>query len=109
LSFIGKIAEEILNEIRATLRGYVRETEDALKKHTRKLLVTVIILGVLAAVVTVLLGSAAVFILIGSVEYLEASMPAWEAWDVVGLTSAVVGGLLLLVVMVIIRKELRPR
>jgi amino acid transporter len=107
LSFVKKIAEEILNEIRATLREYAHETEAALKKRLRKILTIGIIVGVLTTLVVSLLGSAVLFILIGSLKYLETSMPAWKAWDIMGLTSGVIGGVLFLVLIVIIRKQLR--
>jgi di/tricarboxylate transporter len=107
LSFVQRIAEEVLKEIKAILREYLYETEAALKKRLRKILITGIIIGVLMTLVISLLGSAVIFILIGWLKYLETSMPAWEAWGIVGLTSGVVGGLLFLVLITFIRRQLR--
>jgi glycopeptide antibiotics resistance protein len=36
-------------------------------------------------------------------------MPAWKAWDIMDLTSGVIGGLLFLVLFIIIRKQLRTK
>jgi flagellar biogenesis protein FliO len=34
-------------------------------------------------------------------------MPAWMAWDIMGIASGMIGALLLLVLFIIIRKQLR--
>jgi hypothetical protein len=57
--------------------------------------------------VIALIGSASIFVLIGSLKYLSTFMPAWKAWYIVGLISGVMGVLLLLVLYIIIRKQLR--
>jgi len=106
LSFVGKIADEIVHEIRAIIREYVHETEAALKKRLRKVLIIGTVISTLLALVITLLGSAAIFFLIGSLRYLERSMPAWEAWDIIGLISGVIAGLLLLVLVLFVRKQL---
>ena len=51
-------------------------------------------------------GSAALFILIGSLRYLETFMPAWQAWLIMGATSAVVAAALFVALFLIIRKQL---
>ncbi len=107
MSFVSKITDAIVHEIKAILREYVHETEAALKKRLRKLLMIGTVISILLALVITLLGSAAVFILIGSVRYLERSMPAWEAWDIVGIISAVIAGLLLSVLFTFMRKQLK--
>jgi len=106
LSFVSKITDAIVHEIKTILREYVHETEAALKKRVRKVLSIGIVISILLALVITLLGSAAVFILIGSLRYLERSMPAWEAWDIIGLISGVIAGLLLLVLVLFVRKQL---
>jgi hypothetical protein len=40
-------------------------------------------------------------------KYLSTFMPAWMAWDIMGLTSGIIGALLLLVLFIIIRNQLR--
>jgi hypothetical protein len=92
LSFVREIIDALLNEIKAVLRAYLHETEAALKKRLQRLLITGIIVSVLLALVIALIGSASIFILIGSLKYLSIFMPAWKAWDIMGLTSGVIGG-----------------
>jgi len=70
-----------------------------------------LIIGIISTVVFVLvtsfIGSASLFLLIGQLECLRTFMPAREAWDVMGITSGVIGGLLILVLVIIIRNQLR--
>jgi di/tricarboxylate transporter len=107
LSSLKEVIYILLNELKAILREYLRETETALKKRLQKLLITGINVSILLALVILLIGSAALFLLIGSLKYLSTFMPAWQAWTIMGLTSGVVGGLLFLVLFIIIRKQLR--
>jgi di/tricarboxylate transporter len=109
LTFIREIIDGLVKEIKGILREYVHETEAALKKRLQKLLITGIIVSVLVALVISLIGSAALFLLIGQLKYLSTMMPVWEAWDVMGLTSGVIGIVLLVVVFVVIRKQLRTK
>jgi di/tricarboxylate transporter len=109
LTLVREIIDTLLNEIKAVLREYVHETEAALKKRLKRILITGIIGSVLLALVISLLGSASLFLLIGQLKYLSTFMPAWEAWDIMGLTSGVLGALLLLVLFIIIRKQLRTK
>jgi len=97
----------VLNEAKSALREYMHETEDAIKKRIKKMLIYGIITSVLVALITSFLGSASLFILIGSLKNLERSMPAWEAWYVMGITSGIIGGVLILVLFLIIRKQLK--
>jgi phosphotransferase system glucose/maltose/N-acetylglucosamine-specific IIC component len=53
-----------------------------------------------------LAGSATLFILIGSLRYLETSMPAWQAWLVIGATSAIAAAALFIALALIIKKQL---
>ncbi len=107
MSIIRKITDALLNETKTVLREYVHETEAALKKRLRRLLITGIVVSVLTSLVISLLGSASIFMLIGSLKYLSTFMPEWQAWDIMGLTSGVLGGLLFLALIIIIRKQLR--
>ena len=106
MAFIREIIDALLKEIKAALREYVHETEAALKKRLQRILLTGIVVSVLLALAVLLIGSAALFLLIGQLKYLSTFMPAWKAWDVMGLTSGVIGALLLLVLFIFIRKQL---
>jgi len=109
LPLLREIIDELLKEVKAVLREYVHETEVSLKKRLRRLLNSGIIVAVLLALVISLIGSAALFLLVGSLKYLGTFMPSWMAWSIMGLTSAVIGGLLFLVLFLFIRKQLREK
>jgi hypothetical protein len=104
---IKEIIEALFNDIKAILKEYLNETETALKKRLKKLLITSIIVSVLTALVISFIGSASLFILTGSLKYLMTSMPAWKAWYITGITSGVIGALIFLVLFLFIRKQLR--
>jgi di/tricarboxylate transporter len=104
---LREIIGAILNEIKAILKEYVNEAETAFKKRVKRLLVISIVGSVLLAMGISLIGSAALFILVGSLKYLSTFMPAWEAWYIIGITSGVVAGVLFLALFMIIRKQLR--
>jgi len=96
-----------LTEIKALLKEYMTEAETAFKKRLKKLLVISIVGSVLMALGISFLGSASLFILIGSFKYLSTSMPAWEALYIMGITSGVVAGGLFFALFIIIRNQLR--
>ena len=104
---IKEIIKALFNEIKAILKEYLNETETAFKKRLKKLLITSIIVSVLTALVITFIGSASMFILIGSLEYLMTFMPAWAAWYVSGISSGVIGAMILLGFLLFIRKQLR--
>jgi hypothetical protein len=104
---IKEIIMLLFNEIKAILKEYLNETETALKKRLKKLLITSIIFSVLLALVISFIGSASLFSLIGSLEYLMTFMPAWKAWYITGISSGVIGALILLGLFLFIRKQLR--
>ena len=104
---IKEIIKALFNEIKAILKEYLNETETALKKRLKKLLITSIIVSVLIALVISFIGSASLFILIGSLKYLMTFMPAWKAWYITGISSGVIGALILLVLFLFIRKQLK--
>ena len=104
---IKEIIEAFFNEIKAIIKEYVHEQEAALKKRLKNLLITSIIIIILVSMVILFIGSAYLFILIGSLKYLMTFMPPWEAWYITGITSGVIGALLLLALFIIIRKQLK--
>jgi hypothetical protein len=107
LSFVREIIDALLKEIKGVLREYLHEAGAAFKKRLLRLLFSAIIVCVLLALIISLLGSAVLFLLVGSLKYLSTLVPAWEAWGVMGLASAFIGGLLFLELFLFIRKELR--
>ena len=104
---LREIIGAILNEIKAILKEYMTETEAAVKKRLKKLIIISIVGSVLMALGISFIGSASLFILIGSFKYLSISMPAWEALYIMGITSGVIAGGLFLALYVIIRNQLR--
>jgi hypothetical protein len=104
---IKEIIKALFNEIKAILKEYVSETETALKKRLKKLLIIGIIVGILTALVISFIGSASLFILIGSLKYLMTLMPPWKAWYITGVSSGVIGALILLGLFLFIKKQLR--
>ena len=106
---LREIIAAILNEIKSILRQYMNEAETAFKKRLKKLLIISILGSVLMALGISFLGSASLFILIGSFKYLSTSMPAWEALYIMGITSGVTAGLLFFALYMIIRKQLGSR
>jgi hypothetical protein len=104
---LREILISILNEIKTILKEYMNEAETAVKKRLKKLIVMGIASSILLALGISLIGSASLFILIGSLKYLSTFMPAWEAWYIIGITSGVAGGLLFLALFIIIKKQLK--
>jgi O-antigen ligase len=109
LSFVREIIDALFKEIKSVLREYLHETEAAVKKRLQKLLITGIIVSILVSLVISLIGSAVLFLTIGQLKYLSTMMPVWEAWDIMGLTSGVIGAVLLVVLFFIIKKQLRTK
>jgi len=54
-----------------------------------------------------MIGAASLFFLIGSLRYLQTFMPAWQAWLVIGATSAVVAAVLLISLALMIWRQFR--
>ena len=104
---IKEIIVLLLNEVKDILKEYLNETETALKNRLKTLLITSIILSVLLTLVLSFIGSASLFSLIGSLEYLMTFMPAWKAWYITGISSGVIGALILLVLFLFIKKQFR--
>ena len=104
---LREIFRAILSEIKTILREYLTETETAVKKRLKKLLITSIIGSILMALGISFIGSASLFILIGSFKYLSTSMPAWEALYIMGITSGVIAGIFFFGLFILIRKQLK--
>jgi hypothetical protein len=104
---LKEIIGAILNEIKAILKEYMNETEAALKKRLKKFIIISIIGSVLMALGISFIGSASLFILIGSFKYLSTSMPAWEALYIMGITSGIIAGVFFFGLFIIIRNQLR--
>jgi len=104
LSIKGVITS-FLNEAKATLKEYAAKQETALKARV-KLLILSITGAVLLALGLSLAGLASLFILIGSLRYLETFLPAWKAWYIIGETSAIAAAVLFMALYLIIRKQL---
>lgn len=104
---IKEILQALLQELKGILREYVHESEAAIKKRLKKLLISGVIMAVLVALVTSFIGSAALFLLVGQLRYLETFLPAWEAWDIVGVTAIAIGVVILLGLYVFIRRQLK--
>jgi hypothetical protein len=104
---LREIIGAILSEIKAILKVYMNEAEATVKKRLKKLLIISIVGSVLMALGISFLGSASLFILIGSFKYLSTSMPAWEALYIMGITSGITAGILFFALFIIIRKQLR--
>ena len=106
---IKEIIEAFFNEIKAIIREYVHEQEAALKKRLKNILITSIIIVILVSLVILFIGSAYLFILVGSLKYLMTFMPAWKAWYITGIASGVIGALFILALAIIIRKQLKSQ
>jgi hypothetical protein len=107
LTSIKEIIKALFNELKAILKELMHETEGALKKRLKKLLITSIIISILLVLTISFIGSASLFSLIGSLEYLMTFMPAWKAWYITGISSGVIGALILLGLFLFIRKQLK--
>ena len=104
---LREIIGSILSEIKSLLKEYLNEAEAAFKKRLKRLLIISIISSVLMALGISFIGSASLFILIGSFKYLSTSMPAWEALYIMGITSGIIAGALFFALFIIIRNQLR--
>jgi hypothetical protein len=103
---LKELVVALLNEVKAAIKEYLSEQEAALKPRLKKLLIISITGAVLLALGISMAGSAALFILIGSLRYLETFMPAWAAWLIIGATAAITAAALFLSLYIIIRKQL---
>ena len=108
MSFIRALTDPIFNELKAIIREYTHETEAMIKKRLKRMLITGIIIAALSSLMITFLGSASILLEIGGLKYQMLSMPAWEAFDVMALTSALIGVLFFLGLYLVIRKQFGP-
>ena len=106
LTELKELITQFFDQLKAAIKEYLGKQEAALKVRLKKLLIISITGAVLMALGISMAGSAALFILIGSLRYLETFMPAWQAWLIMGATSAVVAAALFVALFLIIRKQL---
>ena len=106
MSLLGRIANMLFGDVRSAVDVFVREIEDVFKERVRAVLVTCVIIGFLSALAFLMLGSASILLLIGSVKYLSTTMPVWEAWETAGLIAGFVGLILLFALFIVTRKRL---
>ncbi|MCW4004088.1 MAG: hypothetical protein NWE95_09290 [Candidatus Bathyarchaeota archaeon] len=95
-----------LNELKAVLKEYLTKQQEALKPRLKKILIITIIGAVLLALGISMAGSAALFILIGSLRYLQTFLPSWAAWLIMGATAAIIAAALFLTLYLMIKKQL---
>jgi hypothetical protein len=105
LTSLREIIDILLNEIKTILKEYLHESETEIKKRFKKFLISSITISILVSLIISFLGSASLFILIGSLKYLMTSMPAWKAWYIIGITSGIIGAIILITLYLIIRKQ----
>ncbi len=103
---LKELITQFFNEIKAAIKEYLSKQEAAFKQRLKRILVISIIGMVILALGISLAGSAALFILIGSLRYLETFLPAWQAWLIIGATAAVAAAALFITLALIIRKQL---
>jgi hypothetical protein len=106
MTALKELITQFLNELKTILREYTQKQEEALKQRIKRILVISITGAVLLALGISLAGFASLFILIGSLRYLETFLPAWQAWLIIGGTSVVVAAALFLALALLIRKQL---
>lgn len=103
---IKELIASVLNEIKTAIKEYLNKQEPAVKARLRKMLIVSITVSVLLAIGISLAGSASLFILIGSLRYLQTFLPAWAAWYIIGATSAIAAAVLFIALYLIIRRQL---
>ncbi len=103
---LRELITQFFNEVKATLKEYLSRQEAAFKQRLKRILIITITGAVLMMLGISLAGSASLFILIGSLRYLETFLPAWQAWLIIGATSAVAAAALFIALALIIRKQL---
>jgi hypothetical protein len=103
---LKELITQFFDQIKAALKEYLDKQEAALKVRLKKILTISIVGAVLLSLGISLAGSAALFFLIGSLRYLETFMPAWQAWLIMGATSAVVAAAVFVMLFLIMRKQL---
>jgi hypothetical protein len=103
MSVVQQIIDTLTYEIRRAIRKQIHQGEVAFERYLRKVLVKVLKLLALSMMGVVLIASASVFLLVGTILYLERFMPNYLAWSVVGLISGLVGAILFLLLYIQVR------
>ena len=103
---VKEIIISFLEELKKALREYIAKREGDLKIRLKKILVISIAGATLMALAISLAGSASLFILIGSLRYLETFLPSWQAWLIIGATSAIAAAALFIALYLLIRNQL---
>ncbi len=103
---VKEIIASFFEELKAALKEYLAKQETNLKLRLKKILILSIAGAVLLALAISLAGAAALFILIGSLRYLETFLPAWQAWLIIGATAAIAAAALFVALYLMIRKQL---
>jgi uncharacterized protein involved in cysteine biosynthesis len=107
MSLTKKTVEDFLDEIKAAVKEYLQKLETSFKQRLKKLLIVTIITAVLLAAAMSFIGTASIFIIIGSLKYFIMFLPAWLAWILMGIISILIGVALLVIVFLIIRSQLK--
>jgi integral membrane sensor domain MASE1 len=103
---VKEIIISFLEELKKALKEYLAKQEADLKVRLKKILILSIAGAVLMALAISLAGSAALFILIGSLRYLETFLPSWQAWLIIGATAAIAAAALFIALYLLIRSQL---
>ncbi len=103
---LRQLLTQFFDEVKATIKQYLSKQEAALKARLKRILIISIIGAVLMALGISMAGSAALFILIGSLRYLQTFLPAWQAWLIIGASAAVTAAALFIALYLLIRKQL---
>ncbi len=103
---VKELVTSFLNELKAALKEYLSKQEAAMKQRLKRILIISIVGAVILALAISMAGSAALFILIGSLRYLQTFIPAWQAWLIIGATAAATAAALFATLYLIIRKQL---
>jgi phosphotransferase system glucose/maltose/N-acetylglucosamine-specific IIC component len=103
---LKEIIQGFLDELQKVLKEYAQKQEAALKARLKKFIIISIAGSVIMTLAISMAGTAALFFQIGSLRYLETTMPAWEAWMVMAATSALIAVALFTALFLIIKKTL---
>jgi hypothetical protein len=106
LPTVGEVIKTRLDEIKAAIKEFITESESKVKQRLKKLVIFGAISAVLLTLGITLVGAASLFLLIGAVKYLYTIVPMWEAWIIIGITSAVVAAALFTAFYLTVRKQL---
>jgi len=101
---IKELIKSILNELKCAIKEYAEKQEAALKIQLRKILYLTITGAILLVLAITLAGTAALFLLIGSLRYLQTFLPTWQAWLVMAAASALIAAILFLTLYYLVKR-----